>query len=707
MKTRGLFLLLASTVLFYGCLKNTHHETGVEEEVFDFDYSTKAEGVSLDVEYTNTGVKAPVYFEIYDTCPVDLKSEKLNYVKLDGVLPIYSAYTDANGKYTATIDLPAYASKLYVYAPAFYARTLIEAEVKDGIVKVTDAVAESSIASAVALTTTTEAHYSYVADNCEKPCPKDYPGDYQTWKTWLGEYNIHANGAVDSYVCTNTGLLPKDPSNLFLTFHEALAPRGGKDWSPGEEFVNTDDIYMREAGPISVTFLGQNTCFNNSVGYYYYSEGNKPASLKDANIILIFPNTQDGLWEKSKTGNDDAGPSTGIKRNTTVQLKYYPNIADGSKEGETDIFPAGTRIGFVLACNAFSNRIGFAKNMHIKNRSATTPGLSLNHDGKVIEGETRSVIFRVGEDVFVGFEEYKDDKNFTDCVLSINTIPSDALVVEKVISNEDLAITTKSTAAVYAFEDLWPYKGDYDFNDVILNYERESTYSQGKKVAESFIIKTYQNIAGNHNGLGVSIKPYGRGYSDNFQSQGSMTCFIKKNGSDVFEPLEVTYEPKNINNNNRLPVYLITDNVQKEIGAEYKLNYTYNYAIDPSDNELRIDILPFIYRDIENGKRWEVHIAKEKPTFKMDESLFGMGDDASKTNSDQCFIRKGGGKYPFAIRLEGATVEDIKPLLDPANEMKSIDKIYTKYNDWCSQNGDSNSKNKFADWYKATSQTQE
>lgn len=694
MKTRGLFLLLASTVLFYGCLKNTHHETGVEEEIFDFDYSTKAEGVSLDVEYTNTGVKAPVYFEIYDTCPVDLKSEKLNYVKLDGVLPIYSAYTDANGKYTATIDLPAYASKLYVYAPAFYARTLIEAEVKDGIVKVTDAVAESSIASAVALTTTTVPHYSYVADNCEKNRPDKSMWDYKTWKTWLGEYNIYANGAVDSYVCTNTGLLPKDPSNLFLTFHEALAPKGGTNWSPGEEFINTDDIWMQKAGPISVTFLGQNTCFNNSVGYYYYSEGNKPDSLKNANIIMLFPNTQDGMWEKSNNTDKNTIPSTGMKRNTTVQLKYYPNIAEGSQEGATDIFPEGTRIGLVLACNAFSNRVGCV-NKQIKNRSTTTPGLSLDDNGNVITDETRSVIFRVDKDVFVGFEEYKDDKNFTDCVLSINTIPSDALVVEKVIKNEDLQITSTKSAAVYAFEDLWPYQGDYDFNDVIVDYKRETIFTQGKKIAESFILKTYQNIAGNQNGLGVQINRTGSGYSDNFESQGSMSCLIKKKGSDVYEPVELAYEPKNVDGNNRKPVYLITDNVQENMGAEYKLTYTFNYAVEPN-KDLGIDILPFIYRNLDNGKRWEVHIAKEKPTFKMDESLFGMGDDASRSNSDYCFIRKRGGKYPFAIRLEGATVEDIKPLLNPANERKSIDTIYPGYKTWCDNYGNQ----KYANWYK-------
>ena len=73
-----------------------------------------------------------------------------------------------------------------------------------------------------------------------------------------------------------------------------------------------------------------------------------------------------------------------------------------------------------------------------------------------------------------------------------------------------------------------------------------------------------------------------------------------------------------------------------------------------------------------------------------------MGDDASRINSDYCFIRKGGKQYPFAIRLEGATVNDITPLLNPANERKSIDTIYPGYKTWCDNYG----KQEYANWYK-------
>ena len=35
------------------------------------------------------------------------------------------------------------------------------------------------------------------------------------------------------------------------------------------------------------------------MGYYYYKTGNKPKSLADANVVMIFPNAQDGRWSNS------------------------------------------------------------------------------------------------------------------------------------------------------------------------------------------------------------------------------------------------------------------------------------------------------------------------------------------------------------------------------------------------------------------------
>lgn len=687
MKKLNLFLALSAILTIGSCVKNNHPEPDMPFDQFEF--STSAEGITLSVEYSNTGVSSPVYFEVYDTCPVVLDEESNSYAKIQGLLPMFSAYTDASGRFTQTISIPSYAKKLYFYAPAFYARTLMEADVNGSVVSVSDDIYASAETKAIA--TTTQAHYSYMAEDCMKKIPSEYQNVMKPWKCWLGEYDKYANGSISSYLCTREDLLPKDPQNLFLTFHEALHPEN--NICP-EEFRSSEDMYMSVDGPVSVTFLGQNSCFNSSVGYYYYQDGQKPASLAEINAIMLFPNTQDGLWEKSKDGNNDARPSTGIERLSTVQLMYYPEIASGSKEGATEIFPAGIRIGLLQVTNAWSNRLKQNYYVGSRNISATTPGISRANDGTIYgEDVARTALFRVDDNIFLSFEDYKDDQNFTDCVVSINSIPADALKVSKNLKKEDLSITTNETCAVFSFEDLWPYKGDYDLNDVVVRYNHQTSYSNGKKIAEAFLLKTFQNRAANNNGLGLSIAKKGTGYSGDFQSQGAMSCFICKEGSDVFEPIDMVYEPKNIDGNNVAPVYLLTDNVKINMGAEYKLLYTYNYAIEPGNNELSIDIQPFIYRVRDNGKRLEVHITNEKPTFRMDYDLLGQGDDISNPKAGIYFSRK--GNYPFALRLDGATIEDISALLDPIYETVPIDVSYPDYKNWVKNKGQVKQ-----DWYK-------
>ncbi|MFR2062698.1 MAG: hypothetical protein ACLS37_12945, partial [Alistipes sp.] len=63
-----------------------------------------------------------------------------------------------------------------------------------------------------------------------------------------------------------------------------------------QEYRSSKDLYLNESAEVAVTMLGSNTCWNCSMGYYYYREGEQPASLAQANVIMLFPNTQDGQW---------------------------------------------------------------------------------------------------------------------------------------------------------------------------------------------------------------------------------------------------------------------------------------------------------------------------------------------------------------------------------------------------------------------------
>lgn len=617
------------------------------KEFNDFDYATEQD-VTLQISYKNMGgIEASVDFEVYDQMPVE--ETEYTFVKKEGIEPIHADRTENDGTYNKKLRLPGYTKTLYIYTHAFYARTLLTASVENGVAIATDEVKDEGRAIA---------RGSRAKDNYCVPVREE------GWYEFLGAYDSQ-NGYIDyAYKGSDLRYSKTEIRSLYSAQSRII---NVKKACPTEYRASTD-MYINESSEISVTLLGGNTCWNSSMGYYYYKEGEAPTSLEEANIILVFPNTQDGCWI-----NDlNAAKSTkGVERGTAVQLMYYPNIAKGgSQEGGTTVFPAGYRIGFVLATNGWTGRIpNFGGDK--KYRAATSKGLSVNNDGKKYN-QPRTAIYRYKEGdmnaVIFSFEDHTNDENFSDVVFTLKSNPIDAITDIPEVS--DNTTTAKTLRGVYAFEDLWPDEGDYDMNDVLIVSRYEKKYDaspQNKGIyEESFIFKTFENKATNQNGLGFTLA------NDASSSEISLTIDGQK--AD-FEQRE--------------NVFLLTDNVKKHMGKEYKLTLKYKEA---SKNKKEASNKPFIWKKSENGN-WEVHIAQEEPTILVDKDYFGTEDDRSQPEKSIYYVRE--GNYPFAFFLSGATEGNISKLLNSENESKAISELYPSYNGWATSGGTKNQ-----DWYK-------
>ena len=299
-------------------------------EFNEFGFTTTVP-VTLCVDYGDMdGMPSNVYFEVYDTCPVE--ETETAYARIAGTEPLYAGYTDGQGRFEGTIELPSYIRKAYVLTPAFYARTLLEATRSGDMLT---ASAESGAPANAAPTSTRAKEYHSTAV------------ERDGWKTWLGSYDTTYGSIGYEYKgdlkVKNYGALLKAHASVFDTTKKCP-----------EEYRSSRDLYLEKSAEVVITLLGSNTCWNSSMGYYYYKTGNKPKSLADADVVMIFPNTQDGRWSNSPW---ESRLYQGVERGTAVQLIYYPEIADGSKAGATTVFPADYRIGFVLATNAWTNRL--------------------------------------------------------------------------------------------------------------------------------------------------------------------------------------------------------------------------------------------------------------------------------------------------------------------------------------------------------------
>ena len=91
---------------------------------------------------------------------------------------------------------------------------------------------------------------------------------------------------------------------------------------------------------------------------------------------------------------------------------------------------------------------------------------------------------------------------------------------------------TELTNATLAFEDLWPYAGDYDFNDLVISYNIQTILNAENKVTQLDYNYTVESIGGSYtNGFGLELEkvlPYA---IESVTGQNLTEGFIKNNAN--------------------------------------------------------------------------------------------------------------------------------------------------------------------------------
>ena len=659
-----------------------------------FDFSTVQE-VKLNVDYSAFKTYGPVFFSVYTENPFIEIEGAPDPLWNEDVSPIYEDYTEANGKFNTVVELPAYAHHLYIATGNFFTgMMLMETDVQNGAAS---AVAENHQVAATRGGTRAEGPgaptddlsalnlTNTVDDNGNVTSNKIY----KDWKNWLGTWNSASgrpNYLLDkSKADSKLVISDEEMEGLYAAVGDAF--RSGGDLN--EEYSSYPDLLLEQNSEVTFTLLGGSTCWNSSLGYYYYTDDNKPTKPSDINVIMLFPNTQDGEWARAtalklKSYNGNIGTSRG----DVVQLMYYPNIANNDKSGATKVFPKGTRIGFILKTQGwgmqgkeYSVNAEGLKNKGFKRHnwwSATTNGVSYgsmltNDSGNNPnpEGKSRGTKFSykaTNGDVYtlISFEDCMDDLDYDDLIFALKPVGVFAPVPE--IENKK-----SSTNGVYAFEDLWPSKGDYDLNDAVVNAKHEKEFNNNKKIIkETFYLTTYQNFVELTSGLALTLNT----------KSNPKSIAMKKIAKGSTEAVNASFT-KDGNN-----VYYLTDDITTEIGTTYILELTYGSALSSSSQMASIQ--PFIYRS-EGDKNWEVHIPMEAPTAKMNTSYFGTEDDCSDPSKGLYFVREVNCHYPFAFYLHGVNISVFEEtILKRSNESKRIDELFPDFLKWSMSNGETN-----------------
>jgi LruC domain-containing protein len=456
--------------------------------------------------------------------------------------------------------------------------------------------------------------------------------------------------------------------------------------------LSNDDqtnIKLSAQAEVWVTFLNEGAGFLNSVGYFSYDPTNpplRPSDVTDEQIIV--PNAS--IPPLSAAGSQGA----------TVYL--------GS-------FPAGRAIGFFVVANGWSatgrkvNGIyvpGVKENIDRNWIFYSVKGLnpepadSRNLNQHTVLLQDQSVTGTDGRSyqrLVLGFEDYlrtsSSDHDFNDVTLAVHVSPSTAIgnlsglpqlvsstadgdrdgdgvrdSVDEFPDSANKAFSRwypgSSSWGTLAYEDSWPSKGDYDFNDIVVRYRSREILNAARLVS-ALEIDLRLDARG-----GVYHSGFALGLPGVTSSQIASATLIAPNGSSssvvplvgqtnaVFEIFSDAYDLMPASSGaDECAIYYNTGTACPVLPTKaFKLIVD---LVTPVGNFPSVPYDPFIFRTNEtfNGasyvqgvpKGTEVHLPGQAPSARADRALFNTVDDASNLTSGDTYKTATG--LPWALNI--------------------------------------------------------
>ncbi len=242
-----------------------------------------------------------------------------------------------------------------------------------------------------------------------------------------------------------------------------------------------------------------------------------------------------------------------------------------------------------------------------------------------------------------------------------------------------------------AFEDLWPGKGDYDINDLVVEYNFDIDKDNSEKIKDitaTFEVRAFG--AALHNGFGFSfpnVDPSDILSVTGYDIQGGSIFSLASNGVEIGQS-DATFivfdDAFNIMQHPGSGIGVNTDHP-----APYVQPVTITLYIDFADGQVSYSQLdignfnPFIV--ISQSRGMEVHLPDYPPTDLHNPSIFGTYEDDSNP---------GAGRY-YKTHNNLFWAINIPERFDYPNEKQVITGAYLKFANWAQSDGVL-----FPDWYK-------
>ena len=488
-------------------------------------------------------------------------------------------------------------------------------------------------------------------------------------------------GAYDAQGVPKTLTTPSKLGDLARVFiNEALPEHSALTNNP-EYFDSkySSSIEFRTAGELWLSMAHEGAGYRNAIGYFLYSLAAPPRRVRDiAARTIVFPNFS------------FAGSGGGLKVGDRVYLGHIP---------------AGTGVCVFLVPNGWDGKVVKDKpNVHY-----TIDDLNREFAKRADSRHAVLLSDAVNRFAILGFEDVArpgGDHDFNDAVLVVEAEPWSALALERTVpitiappdtdgdgveDRVDLYPTdaarafaayapSDSTFGSVAFEDMWPRISDYDFNDLVVDYNVTEVLSPLGLVKDLAIDLRVRALGGSQNhGLAFQLPvPAAQVASVTGQRLDENTYVtLAPNGTEQGTSQAVvpaftsglaffgTRRGETVNTDPLLP--------RLEPGV-MRLVITFAQPVPKSVlGAAPYDI--FMLRSQDRSR--EIHLAGYGPTERADRTTFGTEADASDPATGKYYVDK--NNLPWAIHVP-------EQFLYP-EERRRIDEVYLDFTTWATYGG--------------------
>lgn len=499
----------------------------------------------------------------------------------------------------------------------------------------------------------------------------------------LGTYN--ANG-VPNYLTTNDPVDAAMIQDINATLPEYIAaPTSHPQYFAAS---NEQNLILNDACNVWVTFVHEGAGYRNVLGFYTYETGHPPANVAAIDTVhVIFPNVS------------FAGSGGGLSSGNRVHL---------------GIFPPGTEIGWVLIADGFRNATVTNGNWIVYS------DMNLNPEALAAKKQHTILCNDIGRGKFLlSFEDQRrdgvTDNDFNDAIFYVTADPIQAVETQNIplpnytstdsdqdgISNSfdsypndatkafDNYFPSKTTLGTLAFEDLWPSHGDYDFNDMVVDYNFNQITNGQNKVVQIQLKATLKAIGASYkNGFGIQLPiPSSAVASVTGTDLSESFIVLNSNGTEAGQSKAtiIVFD----NGYHQLPYPgLPSLGVNTTPGATYveptELTVTINLTTPISLSTMGLPPYnPFMI--INQVRANEVHLIDNPPTDLANQSALGTQHDDSKPAQGRYYVTK--NNLPFAV--------DISSHFDYPVEKVQVTQAHLKFSPWSQASGAL-----YYDWYK-------